>query len=107
MLGSLGDVRTAERISTAMRNVDFVIHAAAMKIVTTAEYNPFECIQTNVIGAENIVQAAIEMGGNGSLHCQRIRHVIRSIFMVLQSLLQTKYLLLETTLLARGVHAFL
>jgi len=58
----LGDVRDRERISTAMRNVDFVIHAAAMKIVTTAEYNPFECIQTNVIGAENIVQAAIEMG---------------------------------------------
>ena len=58
----LGDVRDRERMSTAMRNVDFVIHTAAMKIVMTAEYNPFECIQTNVIGAENIVQAAIEMG---------------------------------------------
>jgi len=58
----LGDVRDRERISIAMRNVDFVIHTAAMKIVTTAEYDPFEWIQTNVIGAENIVQAAIEMG---------------------------------------------
>jgi UDP-N-acetylglucosamine 4,6-dehydratase/5-epimerase len=58
----IGDVRDRERLNMAMRGVDYVIHAAAMKIVPTAEYNPFECIQTNVIGAENIAQAAIQNG---------------------------------------------
>jgi UDP-N-acetylglucosamine 4,6-dehydratase/5-epimerase len=55
----IGDVRDRDRLEMAMRGVDFVIHAAAMKQVPTAEYNPFECINTNVMGAENIVQAAI------------------------------------------------
>jgi UDP-N-acetylglucosamine 4,6-dehydratase len=55
----IGDVRDAARLDMAMRGVDYVIHAAALKQVPTAEYNPFECIHTNVIGAENIVQAAI------------------------------------------------
>ena len=55
----IGDVRDRERLTTAMSNVTHVVHAAAMKIVPTAEYNPFECIQTNVIGAENVVQSAI------------------------------------------------
>lgn len=58
----IGDVRDRERLSMAMRDVDFVVHAAALKIVPTAEYNPFECIQTNVFGAENVVQAAIQTG---------------------------------------------
>ena len=55
----LGDVRDVERLKMAMRGVDVVIHAAALKQVPAAEYNPFECIRTNVHGAENIVQAAI------------------------------------------------
>ncbi len=55
----IGDVRDAERLNTAMRGVDVVIHAAALKHVTIAEYNPFECIKTNVMGAENVVNAAI------------------------------------------------
>jgi UDP-N-acetylglucosamine 4,6-dehydratase len=55
----IGDVRDAARLDMAMRGVDYVIHAAALKQVPTAEYNPFECINTNVIGAENVVQAAI------------------------------------------------
>ena len=55
----IGDVRSRDRLEMAMRNVDFVIHAAALKQVPIAEYNPFECIATNVIGAENVVQAAI------------------------------------------------
>jgi len=55
----IGDVRDAGRLDMAMRGVDYVIHAAALKQVPTAEYNPFECIHTNVIGAENVVQAAI------------------------------------------------
>ncbi len=56
----IGDVRDAQRLQMAMRDVDYVIHAAALKQITTAEYNPFECIKTNVIGAQNIVEAAIQ-----------------------------------------------
>jgi UDP-N-acetylglucosamine 4,6-dehydratase len=55
----IGDVRDAGRLEMAMRGVDLVIHAAALKHVPIAEYNPFECIATNVIGAENVVQASI------------------------------------------------
>lgn len=55
----IGDVRDCSRLEMAFRNVDYVVHAAALKHVATAEYNPFECIQTNVHGAENVVQAAI------------------------------------------------
>ncbi len=55
----IGNVREYERLEMAFRGVDYVIHAAALKQVTTAEYNPFECIRTNVIGAENVVRAAL------------------------------------------------
>lgn len=55
----VGDVRDLDRTVMAMRGIDVVIHAAAQKQVPLAEYNPFECIRTNVIGAENVVQAAI------------------------------------------------
>lgn len=55
----IGDVRDMERLAMAMRNIDIVVHAAALKHVPTAEYNPFECIYTNVHGAENVVRAAI------------------------------------------------
>ena len=55
----IGDVRDQSRLELAMRDVDVVVHAAAMKIVPTAEYNPFECILTNVHGAENVVKAAL------------------------------------------------
>lgn len=58
----IGDVRNVARLEMAMRDVDYVIHAAALKQVPIAEYNPFECIATNVIGAENVVQAAIQRG---------------------------------------------
>ena len=58
----IGDVRDRSRLRTAMQGIDCVVHAAAMKQVPTAEYNPFECIHTNVIGAENVVQAAMEAG---------------------------------------------
>jgi UDP-N-acetylglucosamine 4,6-dehydratase/5-epimerase len=63
----IGDVRDAERLNMAMRGVDYVIHAAALKHVTIAEYNPFECIKTNVMGAENVVNAAI---------AQRVKRVV-------------------------------
>jgi UDP-N-acetylglucosamine 4,6-dehydratase len=55
----IGDVRDSERLKQAMSGVDFVIHAAALKQVPAAEYNPMECIKTNVHGAENVIQAAL------------------------------------------------
>lgn len=55
----IGDVRDVDRLEMAMRGVSIVIHAAALKHVPAAEYNPFECIHTNVMGAENVVMAAI------------------------------------------------
>ncbi|MFA6192476.1 MAG: UDP-N-acetylglucosamine 4,6-dehydratase (inverting) [Sulfurimonas sp.] len=56
----IGDVRDAERLNEAMNDVDFVIHAAALKHVPVAEYNPMECIKTNINGAENVIKAAIK-----------------------------------------------
>ncbi len=58
----IGDVRDVSRLELAMRDIEVVIHAAALKIVPTAEYNPFECILTNVHGAENVVKAALRTG---------------------------------------------
>ena len=55
----IGDVRDRQRLEMAMRDIDIVIHAAALKHVPVAEYNPMECIHTNVLGAENVVHAAI------------------------------------------------
>ena len=55
----IGDVRDGERMKEAMRGIDIVIHAAALKQVPAAEYNPMECIKTNVHGAENVIQAAL------------------------------------------------
>ena len=56
----IGDVRDASRVEEAMESVDYVIHAAAMKQVPAAEYNPMECIKTNIHGAENVIKAAIK-----------------------------------------------
>ena len=56
----IGDVRDQDRLVRAMRGVDYVIHAAALKQVPAAEYNPMECIKTNINGAENVIHAAIE-----------------------------------------------
>lgn len=55
----LGDVRELERLKQAMHGIDYVVHAAAMKQIPAAEYNPFECIRTNINGAENVINAAI------------------------------------------------
>jgi UDP-N-acetylglucosamine 4,6-dehydratase len=56
----IGDVRDHDRLTVAMRGVDYVIHAAALKQVPAAEYNPMECIKTNIHGAENVIRAALE-----------------------------------------------
>jgi len=58
----IGDVRDKDRLYRALDGVDFVVHAAATKIVPTAEYDPFECVKTNVIGAMNLIDACIDKG---------------------------------------------
>lgn len=58
----IGDVRDKDRIYRALDGIDFVVHAAATKIVPTAEYNPFECVKTNIVGAMNLIDAAIDKG---------------------------------------------
>jgi UDP-N-acetylglucosamine 4,6-dehydratase/5-epimerase len=63
----IGDVRDRDRLELAMRGIEFVVHAAAIKIVPTAEYNPFECVLTNIHGAENVVKSALRTG---------VRHVL-------------------------------
>ena len=56
----IGDIRDYERVKRAVRKIDYVIHAAAMKHVPIAEYNPMECVKTNVLGAENLINACLE-----------------------------------------------
>jgi UDP-N-acetylglucosamine 4,6-dehydratase (inverting) len=56
----IGDVRDKERLLRALDGIDYVVHAAATKIVPTAEYNPFECIKTNILGAMNLIDACID-----------------------------------------------
>lgn len=58
----IGDVRDQKRLLMALRGVDYVVHAAALKHVPIAEYNPFECIKTNVLGAQNVAEASIACG---------------------------------------------
>jgi UDP-N-acetylglucosamine 4,6-dehydratase/5-epimerase len=58
----IGDVRDKDRLARALKGIDFVIHAAATKIVPTAEYNPFECVKTNINGAMNLIDACIDQG---------------------------------------------
>ena len=56
----IGDVRDKDRLARALHRIDYVVHAAATKIVPTAEYNPFECVKTNIIGAMNLIDACID-----------------------------------------------
>lgn len=58
----IGDIRDRHRLTRAMHGVDYVVHAAALKQVDTAEYNPFEFVQTNIIGSQNVIEAAIDTG---------------------------------------------
>ena len=59
----LGDVRDKSRLYRALKGVDIVIHAAALKQVPAAEYNPFEAVKTNIIGGQNVIDAAMAQGG--------------------------------------------
>ena len=56
----MGDIRDKNRLSIALNDVDFVVHAAALKIVPAAEYNPTECIKTNILGAQNVVECSLK-----------------------------------------------
>ena len=56
----IGDVRDKDRLTHALEGIDYVVHAAATKIVPTAEYNPFECVKTNIIGAMNLIDSCIQ-----------------------------------------------
>jgi UDP-N-acetylglucosamine 4,6-dehydratase (inverting) len=58
----IGDIRDADRLHRALEGIDVVVHAAALKQVPAAEYNPFECIKTNVIGAQNLIEACLDVG---------------------------------------------
>jgi UDP-N-acetylglucosamine 4,6-dehydratase len=58
----IGDIRDQHRLGRAMHNVEYVIHAAALKQVDTAEYNPYEFVQTNIVGSQNVIEAAIDAG---------------------------------------------
>ena len=76
----LGDVRDLPRLQRAFQGVDIVIHAAALKQVPTAEYNPMEFIKTNVIGAQNIIEAAIDAKVKKELHFHRTKLQHRSTY---------------------------
>jgi UDP-N-acetylglucosamine 4,6-dehydratase/5-epimerase len=56
----IGDVRDKTHLSHTLNGIDYVVHAAATKIVPTAEYNPFECVKTNINGATNLIDACID-----------------------------------------------
>ena len=58
----LGDVRDERRLARALKDVDYVVHAAALKQVDTAEYNPFEFVKTNILGSQNVIEASIDAG---------------------------------------------
>ncbi|NBX23648.1 MAG: UDP-N-acetylglucosamine 4,6-dehydratase (inverting), partial [Microbacteriaceae bacterium] len=58
----LGDIRDQHRLMRALHGIDYIVHAAALKQVDTAEYNPFEYVQTNIIGSQNVIEAAIDTG---------------------------------------------
>jgi UDP-N-acetylglucosamine 4,6-dehydratase (inverting) len=58
----IGDIRDADRVRRALEGIDVVVHAAALKQVPAAEYNPFECIKTNVLGAQNLIEACLDVG---------------------------------------------
>ena len=70
----LGDVRDIKRLNTAFEDIDIVVHAAALKQVPTAEYNPMEFIKTNVIGAQNIIEASIEKSVKAALSVKQLHY---------------------------------
>ena len=91
----LGDVDDRERLYLAMRDVDYVVHAAALKQVPAAEYNPHEFIKTNVNGATNVVEASLRAGVKKVVALSTDKAVNPVIFMVPRSYAQIKFSLLQ------------
>ena len=87
-------MRDKERLYRALDGVDYVVHAAATKIVPTAEYNPFECIKTNINGAMNLIDACIDKKVKGVVALSTDKASSPLIYMVQQNLHLTNYLLL-------------
>ena len=89
----IGDVRDKDRLHRALHRIDFVVHAAATKIVPTAEYNPFECVKTNINGAMNLIDASIDQKVKKLLLYLPIKQAVLLIFMEQQSWHQISCLL--------------
>ena len=98
----IGDVRDRERLYRAFHGVDIVIHAAALKQVPACEYNPFEAIQTNIIGAKNVIDAAIDQGVKKSWRSSPTRQSIPSTFTEPLSFARKNYLYTEIPIPARA-----
>ena len=94
----IGDVRDKNRLMRAFENVDYVVHAAALKQVPTSEYNPFETINTNIIGAQNVIDSALATNVKKLLLSQLIKHHLQLIYMEQQNYVLINYLLLQTIL---------
>jgi FlaA1/EpsC-like NDP-sugar epimerase len=92
----IGDVRDKDRLHRALDNIDYVVHAAAAKIVPISEYNPFECVKTNINGAMNLIDACIDQKVKKLWRFQRIKQVVQLIFMVQLNLHQINYSQLVT-----------
>ena len=89
----IGDVREKERLEYATKNVDIIIHAAALKQINTAEYNPWEFIKTNINGAQNVIDCAIKNDVDKVIALSTDKPLIQLVYMVLLNLHQTSFLL--------------
>ena len=96
-----------DRLRRALEDIDTVVHAAALKQVPAAEYNPMEFVKTNVLGAENLVQACIDTSVKRVVALSTDKAALRLIFMVLLSFALINYLLPLITLRVDAIYSFL
>ena len=94
----LGDIRDKERLNSALEKIDIVIHAAALKQVNAAEYNPIEFIKTNILGSENLVQACIQNNVKKIVALSTDKAAAQLTYMVQLNYALINYLLLQTIL---------
>ena len=81
----IGDVRDKDRLHLALKDVDYVVHAAALKQVNVAEYNPFEFIKTNIIGAQNVIDGCISRKVKKVIALSTDKQPLLLIYMVLRN----------------------
>ena len=103
----LGDIRDKSRLKLALEGIDIVVHAAALKQVPTAEYNPIEFIKTNVIGAQNLIEACVETKVKTLIALSTDKVAAPVTYMVLLNYVQINYLLLQIILLEIEILNFL